>query len=129
MNALRVGLPVVAMLVAALVRPAAGGSCRDEDRDAQGKCPQRSPPRPAPSNPTQLDIQGTDITGASVLLDGQPAGLAPLIVPTTPGRHRVEVNRDSYLPYDEWVEVKKGERKLVQVKLQSEAAALASQQE
>lgn len=129
MNASRVGLLVMPLLVAVLVRPAASDSCREEDLDAQGKCPKPPPPPPTqpPAKPTQLDIRGAAITGIQVSLDGQPAGHAPLIVPTTPGRHLVEVQRDSYMPYAEWVEVKKGEWKLVQVTLRPVAAAPASQ--
>ena len=71
----------------------------------------------------RLDIQGADIGGARVSLDGLPAGVAPLILETTPGRHLVEVNKAGFAPYSKWVEVKKGERGPVLVKLQPEARA------
>ena len=120
------------MLVAVLARPAASDDCREEDLDAQGRCPgpkpqppKPQPPRPTPEKPAQLDIRGPDITGVAVSLDGQPAGRAPLVVPATPGRHLVEVKRDGYAPYAEWVELKKGEQKVVQVKLQPAPTAPA----
>jgi TolB-like protein len=43
MNAARIGLLVVPVLVAVLVHPAVSDSCREEDLDAQGKCT-RTPP-------------------------------------------------------------------------------------
>jgi formylglycine-generating enzyme required for sulfatase activity len=56
MNASRIALLVAPMLVAALVHPAASDDCREEDLDAQGKCPKPPPakpprPRPAPGVP------------------------------------------------------------------------------
>jgi hypothetical protein len=130
MDASRMGLLVVALLVAAWVQPAASDRCREEDLDAQGKCPKQPPPplppppaKPPPPKPTQLEIRGTDVTGVQVSLDGRPVGHAPLMLSAKPGRHLVEVKRDGYTPYAEWVEVKQGQRKLVQVTLQPATTA------
>jgi formylglycine-generating enzyme required for sulfatase activity len=58
MNASHVGLLAVAMLVVMPVRPAASDSCREEDLDAQGKCPKPpSPPPPPPKNGERKLVQ------------------------------------------------------------------------
>jgi formylglycine-generating enzyme required for sulfatase activity len=133
MRGSRVGLVVASIAVAAAVRPAVGGDCEEKDRDARGRCPPKPPeqkagsgsaaPRrvvtPPPAKKTQLDIRGADIAGVEVSLDGQVTGRGPLILNTAPARHLVEVKKDGYVPYAEWVEVKQGERKLVEVKLQA----------
>jgi TolB-like protein len=50
MNVSRIGLVLVPMLVAVLARPAASNTCREDELDAQGKCPKKLPttdmPRP-----------------------------------------------------------------------------------
>lgn len=50
-------------------------------------------------------------------LDGQAAGQAPLTLATTPGRHLVEVTKEGFSTYSEWVDVKAGERRPVPVTL------------
>jgi formylglycine-generating enzyme required for sulfatase activity len=117
MNASHVGLLVVSMFVAMPVRPAASDSCREKDLDAEGQCPKLPSPRRSPEKAPELEIRGADIAGSEVSLDGKGAGRAPLVLSTTPGRHLVEVKRDNHASYSEWIEVKKGERRLVQVKL------------
>ncbi|HWU88863.1 MAG TPA: SUMF1/EgtB/PvdO family nonheme iron enzyme [Kofleriaceae bacterium] len=128
-----VAVALVAVVVP--VRPAASDDCAEKDRDERGRCPKktgsgsgagagpgsavvRTPP-PAAVKKTQLEISGSDIAGIEVMLDGQVVGRAPLTMDTAPApvRHLVEVKRDGYVPYAEWVEVKKGERRLVEVKL------------
>jgi len=53
------------------------------------------------------------------MLDGRVVGRARLTVDTmpAPARHLVEVKRAGYQSYAEWVEVKKGERRVLDVKL------------
>src|SRR5688572_1704316 len=43
---------------------------------------------------------------ASVSLDGQPQGVVPVVITTTPGRHLLEINKDGCEPYSSWVETK-----------------------
>lgn len=61
----------------------------------------------APSQP-KLDIQATtdkNLTGATIFLDGQPQGQAPATVTTVPGRHLLEIKKDGYETYSQWVEL------------------------
>jgi formylglycine-generating enzyme required for sulfatase activity len=118
-------------------RDAAGDqshSCREEEKDARGDCPagkpQPKPPlaKPSPTKPasprtpvsaTQLDIRITDpsIADAKVSLDAEPKGLAPLLLATVAGRHQIEVVKDGYVTFSEWVTVKAGESTVVKVTL------------
>ena len=58
-------------------------------------------------NPPKIDIQAADksVAGASVFLDGQPQGVAPVMVTTTPGRHLLELKKDGFDPFSQWVEL------------------------
>lgn len=122
MNWSWVGVLAMSLLVGAVARPAESAPCREDEKDEEGRCPKKMPP-PRPSLPpppqvaTQLSIQGPDLAGAQISLDRQPAGRGPQVKLTTPGRHLVEVTRVGYQPYAAWVEVKKGERKVVEVNL------------
>ncbi|HEY4241598.1 MAG TPA: PEGA domain-containing protein [Kofleriaceae bacterium] len=45
------------------------------------------------------------VGGATVSIDGQPQGPAPLTIKTTVGRHLIEIKKDGFEPYSQWVEV------------------------
>ena len=124
----RVGLVALAMLFAVTARPAAGDSCADRERDERGQCPAKAPRPPRPPatrlpppavKKTELDIQGPDVVGARVVLDGQEAGYAPLILETAPGRHEIEVHKAGFVPSSEAVEAKQAQRVVVVVRLQA----------
>jgi formylglycine-generating enzyme required for sulfatase activity len=141
-------LLVAAMLVAVTVRPAASDSCPEVERDERGKCPPRTAPGRKPPLPvrqpqnkpepdktagkpepdsaagkTELDIQGAEIAGARVSLDGRSAGFAPLILEATPGRRLLELHKVGYAPYSTWVDARRGERVAVPVRLQPAGGA------
>lgn len=58
-------------------------------------------------NPPKLDIQAADksIAGATIFVDGQQQGVAPMTVTTTPGRHLLEIKKDGFDPFSQWVEL------------------------
>lgn len=59
-----------------------------------------------------ISIQANDpnVNGASVFIDGQPQGTAPLPIETTPGRHLVELKKQGFDNFQEWVQVMAGDR-------------------
>lgn len=48
-----------------------------------------------------------NLIGAAVSIDGQPAGLVsgPLVIPTTAGRHLVEITKAGYQTLSQWVDL------------------------
>src|SRR5262249_869603 len=54
-----------------------------------------------------------NVSGATVTLDGQPQGQAPMILTTTPGRHLVEIKKDGFETYSSWLEVKENQGQTV----------------
>jgi len=125
-----VGFVALVMLVAETPRSVAGDSCTDRERDERGQCPAKAaaPSRPPPRLPppavkkTELDIQGPDVGGARVVLDGQEAGYAPLILETAPGQHQLEVRKVGYVPYSESINAKQAQRVVVVVQLRAARA-------
>lgn len=64
-------------------------------------------------NPPKVDITAVadqNIAGAQVWVDGQLQGTAPLLIKVSEGRHLVEVKKEGFDPYSQWVEVKEGEK-------------------
>jgi hypothetical protein len=58
----------------------------------------------------QLEIRADadpNLIGATVTVDGQPAGVisGPLVIPTTPARHLVEIKKEGYQPLSQWVDL------------------------
>ncbi len=58
----------------------------------------------------QLEIRADadpNLIGAAVTVDGQPAGVisGPLVIPTTPARHLVEIKKEGYQPLSQWVDL------------------------
>jgi hypothetical protein len=56
---------------------------------------------------------GKRLDGARVLLDGEERGVLPLEVEVAVGSHVVEVTKNGFEPFEQWVEVNKGEREKV----------------
>lgn len=48
-----------------------------------------------------------NVIGAAVSIDGQPSGVVqgPLVIPTTPGRHLIEITKSGYQPLSQWVDL------------------------
>jgi hypothetical protein len=59
--------------------------------------------------------------GASVRLDGQPSGTVPFDETVQPGRHLVQVEREGYNTYTQWVDVAGGQVITIPVMLEAQA--------
>jgi hypothetical protein len=48
-----------------------------------------------------------NLIGAAVSIDGQPSGVVqgPLVIPTTAGRHLIEITKAGYQPLSQWVDL------------------------
>jgi hypothetical protein len=59
------------------------------------------------ADPPKIDIKADadpkGMAGATVLLDGEVKGNAPVTLTTTEGRHLVHIQKDGYEPYETWV--------------------------
>ncbi len=57
-----------------------------------------------------VNLQISGVTTAQVLLDGEPAGQAPLRGPlyVNPGRHNITINAENFDPISRWVNVEAG---------------------
>jgi hypothetical protein len=72
------------------------------------------------------DASDANVRGAKVRVDGQERGVAPLEVEVAPGRHQVELARDGYEPFSQWVEVAAGQTLTLAPALKPIAAAPGS---
>jgi hypothetical protein len=64
-------------------------------------------------DPPRIDIRADadqNVFGATVYLDGQSQGAAPVLITTSPGRHLVELKREGFQTFQSWVEVKENEK-------------------
>jgi hypothetical protein len=64
------------------------------------------------AEPPKIDVRADadkNVFGATVILDGQPQGQAPMILTTTPGRHQVELKKEGFEPYSSWLDVKENQ--------------------
>ena len=61
------------------------------------------------AEPPKIDVRADadkNVFGATVILDGQPQGQAPMVLTTTAGRHQVQLKKDGFEEYSQWLEVK-----------------------
>jgi hypothetical protein len=61
------------------------------------------------ADPPKIDVRADadkNMFGATVFLDGQPQGQAPMLVTTTPGRHQIRLQKDGFEPLEAWIEAK-----------------------
>jgi hypothetical protein len=64
-------------------------------------------------DPPRIDVRADadqNVFGATVYLDGQSQGSAPVLLTTTAGRHLVELKREGFDNFQTWVEVKDNEK-------------------
>jgi len=58
------------------------------------------------ADPPKLDIRADadpkGVAGATVMLDGEVKGQAPLVIVTTAGRHQLRIQKDGYEPFENW---------------------------
>ncbi len=61
------------------------------------------------AEPPKIDVRADadkNMFGAIVSLDGQPQGPAPVVITTTAGRHLLEIKKDGFEGYQQWIEAK-----------------------
>ncbi len=66
------------------------------------------------------------IAGAQVRIDGTNSGAVPLKAQVPAGRHQVEIARDGYEPFTQWIEVAEGQTVSLSPVLRKKAAAPGS---
>jgi hypothetical protein len=89
-----------------------------------GSAAPSEPVAPKPqARPTRLMIV-SDTPGASIALDGGPAGASPLIREVTPGKHHAHVTAAGYLDSEREVTAVSGELILSEVRLQERPTSL-----
>jgi hypothetical protein len=64
--------------------------------------------------------------GAAVRIDGVPAGNVPFSQNVQPGRHMVQVGREGYVTFSQWVDVASGQQLALPVTLEREAPQTGS---
>lgn len=65
------------------------------------------------NEPAKLDVRADadqNAFGAQVWLDGQLQGQIPVLLNASSGRHLVEIKKENFEQFTQWVEVKEGER-------------------
>jgi hypothetical protein len=63
-------------------------------------------------DPPKIDVRADadkNVAGATVVLDGQPQGQAPMVITTTAGRHQVQLKKDGFEEYSTWLETKENQ--------------------
>ncbi|HWN67692.1 MAG TPA: PEGA domain-containing protein [Haliangium sp.] len=64
-------------------------------------------------DPPKVEITASadqNVFNAQVWVDGQQQGEVPVILTVGEGRHLIEIRKDGFLPFSQWVEVKRDER-------------------
>jgi hypothetical protein len=64
-------------------------------------------------DPPRIDVRADadkNVFGATVFLDGQNQGTAPVLLTTDPGRHLIEIKKDGFETFSTWVEGKENEK-------------------
>jgi hypothetical protein len=55
-----------------------------------------------------LDVRGDadrNVVGATIVLDGKPMGVVPLVVKVAGGRHQLDIKKDGFDVFTQWLEV------------------------
>jgi hypothetical protein len=63
-------------------------------------------------DPPKIDVRADsdkNVAGATVVLDGQPQGQAPIVLTTTAGRHLVQIKKDGYEDNSTWLDTKENQ--------------------
>jgi hypothetical protein len=65
------------------------------------------------AQPGVIDVQATadpNVAGAQIYVDGLAQGTAPLLVEVKDGRHQVQVKKEGFTDYEQWVDIREGQR-------------------
>ncbi|HSS01466.1 MAG TPA: PEGA domain-containing protein [Kofleriaceae bacterium] len=63
-------------------------------------------------DPPKIDVRADadkNMFGATITLDGQPQGQAPMVITTTAGRHLIEIKKEGFEAYSTWLETKENQ--------------------
>lgn len=55
-----------------------------------------------PKIDVRVDGDPKGMSGATVLLDGEAKGQAPVVITTTPGRHQLRIEKEGFEPFETW---------------------------
>ncbi len=64
------------------------------------------------ADPPKLDVRADadkNVFGATIFLDDQPQGQAPMVVTTTAGRHQIRLQKDGFETYSTWVQTQENQ--------------------
>ncbi|HTJ43273.1 MAG TPA: PEGA domain-containing protein [Kofleriaceae bacterium] len=64
-------------------------------------------------DPPRIEVRADadkNVFGAQVSLDGQAQGPVPVTLQTTEGRHLIEIKKDGFEPFQQWVDIKMNEK-------------------
>lgn len=65
------------------------------------------------AQPATIDVQAAldpNVIGAAVYVDGKLEGSAPVAIQVPAGRHLVEVKKEGFTPFSQWVDARENER-------------------
>src|ERR1043165_5788384 len=63
-------------------------------------------------DPPKIDVRADadkNMFGATITLDGQPQGQAPMVITTTAGRHLIEIKKEGFEAYSTWLDTKENQ--------------------
>lgn len=79
--------------------------------------------------PATLDVSASadpNVSGASVWVDGENKGNVPVSVPMSDGRHLIEVKKDGFDAFSQWITAKEGDRVSMTPMLRQAASAMGA---
>ena len=88
--------------------------------------PPPAPPVVAPAPPTAEPVEPANVNfnseppGATIVIDGNPAGQSPVTLPLAPGRHSIELRLANYRPWTRSMMVTPGSHPSIRAALESE---------
>jgi PEGA domain len=63
-------------------------------------------------DPPKIDVRtdaDKNLFGATIVLDGQPQGQAPMVITTTPGRHLIQIKKEGFEEFQTWLDTKENQ--------------------
>jgi hypothetical protein len=82
--------------------------------------------KPEPASFTLEAAAGAEAAGAKVRINGKEVGQVPVTLSLEAGRYLVEVGKDGFSTFSQWVEVGKGEKRSLMISLQAKAPGTGS---
>ena len=73
-----------------------------------------------------LSAANDSATGATVRIDGQPVGAVPMQQMVEPGRHLIQIDREGYVTFTQWVQIAGAQQLALPVMLERQAPSTGS---